>query len=726
MSAPLPQDYATGKDRVASVRWRRQEDAPGARMTEEQLLSIVRNEMESAVLWGGGPANETRRALMNLYLGAVRGDEQPGRSQVRSRVVYETVEWAKPALMQLFFAGPIVAEFTPNGPEDEEQAQQRTDASNYVFLRGNRGFDATLDAINDALIRRIGWQKVWYERSLEVERERYMGKTQEEIAQLLDDPEVELDSASEPYAMTLFDPAQGPVEVPVWDCEITRKRMQGHVCIEAVPPNEIVVNRGARSPYHTSCRFIAHRKQVSESDAMAMGFDPALVHRIPTSSGIWSENQDDIQQATQGFSSLATNERNDSERRIVLSECYVRLDTDGDGISEWWKVFVGGDYGELMLDAEPVPDHCFSRYQVIPLPHTLEGLAVTDSIADLESIETTLRRIGLDNLYNLTQGRYQVKMQGSPGKNAVPMANLKQLANAVPSSWVEVWGENAVLPLIQPEVFAPIQEALAALGEQRRARTGISPEAMGLDPSMISKHVFGAVAQTSAAQQRIVLMALCAAEGLKRTFELIDRCLLMNESQPMQMRLRGKWVAVDPSEWHGKMDAEIAVGITSSSRFEKAINLQSLIQMQNEGRDKGLHWITDENVYNAYAELTAALGFKNSEKFVTRPEEAGEPPPPPEDATVLVASYQHHIDTQRLQLDRAKLALENKEAELEHERDIIKLRIEAADKEIPFDDAWTLRPPILRETPAPGPSDVRTSGAPLGARQLMGEAPLVG
>mgnify|MGYP007082002387 FL=1 len=655
-----------------------------APVTLQKLHSLVRTEMDMSVLWSGGAQSEERRRLMNTYLGGPRGDERPGRSQVVSRAAYETVEWAKPFLSALFFSGPHVAEFQPQGPEDVETCEQRTEAANYIFLRQNRGYQIFLDALTDAMIRRSGWIKVWAETSYARERERYYGKTQDEIAALMESKgsgwEISAADPVDPILMLMPGPQGQPEqkqEVPAFDVEIVRNKQSTRIRVEAVPPYEVILNPDARSPYDDSCRFVQHRRRMSESQAIALGFDAATIRNVPTSQGVWrTEEQDLTRFLDSSKGQFWTNNRTDSERQIVISECCILADSDGDGISEWWMVFVGGDYGEALLGVEPCAGHPFAQVQVIRLPHSVEGLSLVETIEDIGDIETTTRRMLLDNLYFSVQGRYKVRVQGAPGQVPTPLVDLNQLANSIPGSWVYEWAEGALQVLDQPVLIEPLAATLDRLTEDRHRRTGISPEAMGIDPNAMSKTVFGAMAQQSASQLRLTTMAMQVGEGLKRVFELIDKCLLSNPTQEMQIRLRDKWIPIDPSTWKSGADAEIAVGITSGTRFERGMNLQAFIAMMQAGRDKGFPFITDENFYEAYKDFATHAGLRSAEKYVTDPQTLPPPEPQPPDPTQTALAYQHHIEQQKVELKKLELELDAKKTELQHERELKKMELE--------------------------------------------------
>ena len=82
--------------------------------------------------------------------------------------------------------------FEPHGPEDVKSAQQATDYVNYVFMRDNPGWDILYTWFTDALLQKNGIIKVWWDESDEWNREEYRNLTEDELAVLINNPDVEV------------------------------------------------------------------------------------------------------------------------------------------------------------------------------------------------------------------------------------------------------------------------------------------------------------------------------------------------------------------------------------------------------------------------------------------------------------------------------------------------------------------------------------------------------
>ena len=667
-------------------------------MAKSDLLSVVQRELDSAQGWTGTLISEARRRNLGEYFGNRRGDEREGRSQVTTRDTFEQVEWLLPPLMEIFTSSNEICRFIGTGPEDEEAAAQATDAVNHVFQQ-NDGFMVLYTMFKDALIQKNGVVKVFWEEDTKSKLERYQGKPWVEVMALVEDPTLDI------RAMSIADGPELDLEEALalppeqlmglfFDVEAVRINRTGKVCLENIPPEEFVINRDARGLNHPTCRFVGHRIRTSESQLVAWGYDESLVKRLPGSQSVTTTDQDAIVRSSQDDSHpLVYSYRNDSERTIYVTECYVLLDADGDGVSEWWKVLVGGDYGQALIDAEQVDGHPFCSVTPIPVPHRFFGLGLADVMSDLQNINTTLTRQFLDSLY-LSNDPMNVVLSEGTGESAVPMVNLDQLVQSGPGRYVEEYVQGALRPYETRDAGPHVLPAFEHFNGAKERRTGISPDAMGISADAISKHVYGAMVQQSGAAQRVTLYARIFADtGVKDMFELIYKCLLQNPSQGMMVRLRGEWVPVDPSSWNDSWDCKVSVGLGHGSRMEKAGNIQSVGEIQRVLLEAGyVNMVSPDNLYHTAVTATEMLGFKNVEAFFTDPATVPPPEPEPDVAEQAVQAQQQielmkvELDRQKLEIDRDRIQLEAKKVELAHEAKVFELRMQGAQAEMDSDE----------------------------------------
>src|SRR3990167_2547705 len=212
-------------------------------MTETELLALIDQE-EAQCLSSSGELAEQRREALQYYNGMPYGNEVAGRSQVVTTETQDAVEGVMPSLMAIFTSSDEVVRFEPEGEEDEEGAQQETDTVNYVFSRANNGFVGLYSLFKDALLQKNGYVKVYWEEYEYDDKETYAGLNDVEFAMLSQDQELEVVS---------HETTDG-----LHKATFKQSKKYGKVCIDPVPPEEVLVSRDAKHDLNKA-RFVEHR-----------------------------------------------------------------------------------------------------------------------------------------------------------------------------------------------------------------------------------------------------------------------------------------------------------------------------------------------------------------------------------------------------------------------------------------------------------------------------------
>lgn len=601
------------------------------------MLIAAIERYESQAETRGDLARDREKAL-DYYLGNPLGNEVEGRSQVVSRDVFDTIEWIKPQIAEIFCSGDEVVKFTPRGPEDMQAAEQETEYVNHIITDKNEWFSIFLAWLHDCLLQKMGYVKAYWHESEDLEKERYAGISDEEVQILLQDPEVQLTGT------TTDDQGQ-----PVY--EFTRTRKYGCVKIRNLPPENSFVDQAARSTLLTdpSCNFTENREQKTLSQLREEGFDV----------------DDDLSDAGSGLASYEASDRDETNpwretdeaedpamRKVLVRECWIRHDHDGDGKAEMRHVIIVGTTILLNEDADRT---LMVALPCTPLPHQHNGLSLADAVNDLQLIKTALLRGALDNIYLANNGRYGVNEK---------TVNLDDMLVSRPGGLVRVNGDpnSSIFPLTHPtngQVAIPMLEFVDRIKQQR---TGVNEQSQGLDSNTINKNTPYATtaALMSAAQMRIKFIARIIAEtGVRDLFQLVHSLSLKHARKEEIVRLRNQWVAVDPRQWKRRADMEVAVGLGGGDKPQQIAALDAVLMKQTQGLAVGL---TDPSkIYNTLKRQTQLMGYKNPEEFWTDP--STQPPPQPQpdpevvkiqakaQADMQLAQAQGQIDAQLKQVD---------------------------------------------------------------------------
>ena len=441
-----------------------------AKMDDIEFQGIVRNEIEQALGHYDTEYSQDRIDAMDYYLGEPFGNEQPDRSQVVSTEVSDTIEHIMPSLMRIFTQSDDYVRFVPHGPEDVAIAEQASDYCNWVINNDNRGFEIMHNWFKDALILKSGVVKFYWDEIIEVETEEYEGLNEDELTMLIADPEVKVVSRDE---RTIGEDMEGPegIIIPapiIYDVKIKRTKNSGNVRIENVPPEEFLIGNRAKSL--DDANFVAHRSTMTVSDLVSMGYERDEVEQYAGYTDL-----DISEERTSRFEDLETSAVSDSNdptmRNVLVTECYIRSDYDGDGVAEFRRVLTVGN-GYHILENEEFDHIPFAMLSPILMPHRAIGRSVAELVMDVQLIKSTLMRQLLDNIYNTNNARV-VAVEGQ--------VNLDDLLTNRPGGIVRTRTAGAVQPLQVPEVSSSVFPALNYMDSVREQRTGISKQSMGLD-----------------------------------------------------------------------------------------------------------------------------------------------------------------------------------------------------------------------------------------------------
>jgi hypothetical protein len=114
------------------------------------------------------------------------------------------------------------------------------------------------------------------------------------------------------------------------------------------------------------------------------------------------------------------------------------------------------------------------------------------------------------------------------------------------------------------------------MDSMKEKRTGITAYNQGLDSNSLNKTATGVAQIMNASQQRIELVARTFAEtGVKELFKLVHYLVRTTLTKPDIIRLRNKWVEVDPREWKARKDLSISVGLGAGNK-DQQLNLHRM------------------------------------------------------------------------------------------------------------------------------------------------------
>lgn len=617
-------------------------------MSVEDLKGFMKSEIEECIsvsdYRGIG-----RRLATDYYRGELYGNETDGRSQVVTREVRDTVHAILPSLIRTFLGNERVVEFIPVGPEDVAESEQQTDYVNYVFSQDNPGFMVLYSAFKDALIRASGPVKWRWDEGQDYIIDQYEDLSVEAAALLSQD-------AQEIGGHVTVSEKEGGL----LDVEVRRYAEQPGIVIEAIPPEELLMNATARSL--DSARTVAHRTYVTVSDLVRMGVDEELAEKNAGTAD-FSSSSFEAMKRLPTKTNFTDDPMDEANRPVLYIEAYTKIDFDGDGIAELRKICMIGTALEIIAN-EPISERPIADFCPDPEPHTAFGNSIADLVMDIQLIKSSILRRVLDSLASSINPRMGV-VEGQ--------CNIADVLNDETGGVIRMKAPGMVMPFSTPFVGAEAFPVMEYMDSLRENRTGISKAAAGLDADALQSATKSAVAATvNAASQHIELIARILAEtGMKRLMKGLLKLAVRHQDKARILRLRGKWVEVSPASWNADKDTQVNITIGESSKDQKRGALEMIATRQEQiiqqyGPDNPLVSISQ---YRAtLGKLIELAGFRDSSVFFHDvPADFKVPPKPPAPTPEMILAQvqekqiQADIENNKLKIDmqRQQMLLED-------------------------------------------------------------------
>jgi len=627
---------------------------------EQELKGTITRETTDALGYQNGKLVQERSLALDYYNSEPFGNEVEGRSQVISSDVLEAVESVLPSLLRIFTAGDDIVKFEPVGPEDEEASKQATEYINHIIFKENDGWKIFYTWFKDALIQKNGFIKHYYKYEDEFLKESYKGLTEIEYQALLIDDAVEVVDVEEVIEEKMVMTEQGEMAdtQTVFNVDVKRKSSSGKICIENVPPEEMLLSKRCKNI--ADAPFVAHRIKKTVSDLIGEGYDRKKIEDIPSyANSTW--NEETLSRNLFDEESYMDENADPSMREILYTECYLRTDIDNDGVAELIKVCTVGDTNEI-LDVEEISYIPFSTITPIINPHRLFGMSVADLVMDLQQIKSVLLRQLLDNAFLMNNSRVLA---------VDSQVNLDDLLQSRAGNIVRVKSPNAVVPL-QAQNF--MQEGLAMMekvDQIKEQRSGISRMQQGLDPNTIQKSHTTATGVREAMQsagQRIETIARVFAEtGIKDLMNCLLKLTTQYQDYKKVIKIRNNYVPIDPREWKNKFNLTINVGLGTGSHEQRLQILGQILGIQEKIMMSGSKLANEQNIYNTLERMVHNAGFKSPQEFFTNPETLPpeQPKDPMQENPLLIATQQQIQADREKNIAELQLKKEKMEAELE-------------------------------------------------------------
>lgn len=651
---------------------------PPRKLTDDDIQRTVTQAVKAARDFIEAEIAPDRKTAQDYFEGKCGLEAEDGRSQVVATKVRDTVRAIKPVLMRVFLQTDKPVEFIPRHPQAVAAASQATSYATSIF-HANDGFRVLSDAFHDALIKKAGIVKVFYDESVTSEVDDWSGLDADTLMGILADPE----NAD----LEVLESEQGPDGL--LSVKVSRTTSEGRIRFDSVPPEDFFVDAAARGI--ADCLVCGHTSQVRVGDVVAMGFDFEEVLALAGQD----TSDDAAEQDRRGYGSTAEEDGIDpSMRPVMLTEAYMRMDIDGTGIPRPYKFICAGDDFTLLtnedgsLAYEPCDMSPFAVFEVDPEPHTFFGRSLADLIIGDQDAATALLRGLLDS----------IQMANTPRAWIVEgMVNQEDALNTEIGTIVRMKQPGMMGEFSMGAAATAVLPALLHYDETIQAKTGVMGAAMGLSPDALQQQTAtGVDAVVQAAQAQSELIARNLAEGgMRQLFEKIAQLARQHPNREEMIRVDGQFIPVDPRSWAAPMSVVANVGLGTGRHQERLMMLQATLQQQGMLMQAGSPLVTMTNLRATLADLLSLAGIHNADRYyapMTAEMEAqiqaqqaqaaqGQPQPlDPSTAMIQIEQGKSQVALQRAQMaEQTKLVVARAKDDLERDRMAQELAIKQAE-----------------------------------------------
>ena len=648
-------------------------------MDEGKLKAILDSEIWSALGYIQSETTKERQQALEYYLRRPYGNEVEGKSQIVTGEVAEAVDGALPQLIRVFTSSDNIVEFNPVHEGDQDLADGATTYVNHVFYKDNDGFHILHNWFKDALLEKVGVVKVYWDDETNITKEEYKGLTEDELALILQDQEVELVSHEEVIKVEqIVDPITGlqaDHNTITHNVKVRKTVRNGTVRVENIPPEEFIISKRARNIQESG--FCAHRKMLTRSELISMGFDPKIVEGLNTGNAL-EYSPERIARYTRGEQPTDMMSQDHSMQIVEVYECYIKVDYNDDGVAELRKIVYASNEILSDEDCDYIPFHSICP---LPIPHKFFGNSLADRTMDLQLIKSTVTRQILDNMY-LTNNARVLAVEGQ--------VNYDDLLTSTAGGVIRVKNPAAVSQLSVTSAAGQSFPMLEYLDQVQAKRTGVSDMNQGLDANVLQNATATAVATMSnAANGKLELIARIFAEtGVKSLFQSIFRLLCKYQVNSRTLMINKKPMVFNPREWSEQYGININVGLGTGSRSEQLATMQMILGKQEQilqGYGLNNPLVNLKQYRDTLAKFIHMAGFKDASGFLQdiTPEQAqqlAQADQPKVDPSVEAAQEFAKVEREKAQLraqtEMAKLELQKQQMELENARKQLELQMQ--------------------------------------------------
>ena len=541
-------------------------------LTVETIADIIRPLIDEAEAYMED-LGDVREELYDRYRAQPYGNEEPGWASSVDPVIWDTIQGLLPSLMGTYTDNW----YELSGPSTE-RATAFKELINYQLYRKQDSYSEIQAFITDALLYHYAIMKVSYAETYHDEMKTFEKLTANDMAVASGGENVIISKYDE---LEEDDPISGDTIKKYENVKIVKKVVdyKGPL-IECIPSWEFGFTPGMKTL--EDCPLVFHKVKRSLSYIRQKEIDGEYFEGsyddckdALTQYPMTDEEEHYVDTETDADSSYVENEVGNLAApelipaiEVDIYECYVKIDTDGDGLLEDMIITICGDV-VLKMDENPYRRPPFRIGVAYPESHKITGIPLASIVEEDQKIMTNLKRMSQDAA---AQSVYTNPITDD--------ANLyKLLLNRKPHDPLlgnpQRMGKLEVNP---PHEF--VLKTIEMVQGDIENKTGVTRYNQGSDGDSLNQTATGIKVIASMAQQRSKHVGRnignTAMKGIVRDFIFINQKWIPDEA----IKVVGQEIPISPDDLAGDYDINIEIGIGPQEKSMASKAVDELLQFQ--------------------------------------------------------------------------------------------------------------------------------------------------
>jgi hypothetical protein len=547
-------------------------------------------------------------------------------------------------LMKMIFGNSDIGSIKGRNKNDDPNAEIHQELCTWQIEYPNQGYQKLYWWVCECLYQLYSVVMVTQKREYkDVEEEQLVPVEAAEIFQqqaeaneitILEDPTLETDPST----------GQQFYRVKIKYTKLT----QNYPLIENVPSEELIW-----IPAKTleDSELVGRRKQVTidylvrnikekQADGTYTGmYDKKAVMEL-VENGSSGASDDNLDTTRQGHSDDATHDIDDPNRKVWITECFVKADINGDHkledcimtVVEEGNIFIRYEENE---DGFPfcIISPVFDPYRIVP---EVSGI---DSLGQWQDLLTAIIRLTVQNL----------ALNNNPQQlcNSAAFMDFNQVLEGEAFIEINTSPAEAMMPTAQIPLAPYTLDLIQLVKGWGEDASGVSKISQGIQPDSATKTFGGMqILANMGSETMTLIMRNIAETGLKKLF---NRMIFLNQKyidNDQVVRLTDKDLTVNKDNLKGDFDYIVEAGMGAGVRETDTQNMLTVLNMMPQLIQSGLADL--KCAFNATKKYFELIGIRHTDSFLLDPEQ-NQQQQQPQDAPV---SESLRIDFDKLPINQ--------------------------------------------------------------------------